>query len=137
MNPLRTLLAVVAAEAAALSAALASIYASSFVGTGDSFSAEDLVGFASIAALATLALCLLVYVPALLLLLRRRPHFAPRPLPLLGLSALLNLPAAVALLLGLRAGSFSGAGEVVIFFLAFLAAGWAFTYVVLRGRRSV
>lgn len=137
MSPLRTLLAVVAAEVAAVATTLAAIYASSFVGTdGAEVSAEDLFGFVSVSAVATLVLCLVVYTPGLLLLCRRRTC-APRPLFLLAASVLLNIPAAVLLLLGLRARAFSGLGEVMIFLLVFLVAGFVFGLVSLRGRSHV
>lgn len=134
MSPLRTLLAVLAAEVAAILAALAAVYASSFVSTDGGVSAEDLLGFVSVSAAATLALSVFVYTPGLWLLCRRRAGCAPRPLFLLLASALLNVPAALALLLGLRAGTFSGFGEASIFLSVFLVAAFVFGLVFLRGR---
>jgi hypothetical protein len=126
LSPLRILLAAVAAEVAALAAALGGLYASSFVGTGDGVSGEDLFGVASITFVATLLMCGLFYAPGLALLRRRRKGCRPASHFLLASALALNLPAFLLVLVALALGKLSGFSEAALFLTTFLAAGLAF-----------
>jgi hypothetical protein len=108
---------------------MAALYALHFVAGqgGEAPNATDVQSFAVLTFVPAFLLCLLLYAPALLWLARRRRSSEPPRLFVLVPTFLLNLPVFLALLFGLlRGGMFFGAGEVMLFVVAFAVAGATF-----------
>ncbi|HEX8502064.1 MAG TPA: hypothetical protein VF659_15880 [Pyrinomonadaceae bacterium] len=88
--------------------------------------AEDLLGFAPLMFAAAALTCGLAYAPGLFWLRRRKGCEPAAAFPLVA-AFVLNLPVFLFFAFALSAGKFfSGPGEVLLFALAFVAAGLAF-----------
>ena len=125
---MRLFLIALASALAGTVAALAALYASSFVvTTPEGANATDLQGFAVLTFVPALLLCLLLYAPALLWLSRRRRSCEPPGFYTLVPAFVLNAPVFAVLLVALlRGGVFFGPSEVLLFVAAFAAAGATF-----------
>lgn len=119
---MRLLLSILLAGLAGALTCLAGIYL-----TGEPLSGDDVFGFASLSFVACVLLCVLLYLPALFWLRRKRGRCQPVSYFLIASALILNLPVAVVFLFCALSGKFfSGLLEVAHFISAFVAAGALF-----------
>ena len=119
-------------------AALAMLFITSWISqNGEPVSAEDLLGMASLTFAPGLAMCALLYAPALLWLRRRHAGCEPRLMFLLVPALVMNIPAFILLTVsGLRGTGFAGFLEISLFFTAFIATGLMFGAGFIRYCRT-
>ena len=132
MSPLKLLLAALAAETAAIVAALGCLYSSAFIASTGEVTGADLGGVLGLTAIGTLLMCAVFYAPGLLLLRKRRGDCKPASHFLYTSTLILNLPVLLALVVGLGLGMLSGIVEASLFVIAFIAAGFTFGLVFVR-----
>ena len=109
-------------------AALAMLFVTTRLMAGDEpASAEDMLGIATLTFVPGLAMCALLYAPALLWLRRKRGGCEPLLQFLLVPAFVLNLPAFILLMVSWARGTgFAGFAEISLFFTAFIVTGLTF-----------
>ncbi|HEV7904949.1 MAG TPA: hypothetical protein VGO96_13990 [Pyrinomonadaceae bacterium] len=115
------------ASLAGTAAGIVLLFITAYAFYGGDVDTVDVLSFIPLMLVPALLMCVLLYVPGLLWLRRKRKSCAPARLFVLTPAFVLNTPAFVVLLAGLLAGNvFFGWSEISLFAVAFIVAGLVF-----------